>query len=323
VASRSSETAELLRRFGLRSTPQRRAILAAFSGESNEHLSADEVHARASQSLPDLGRGTVYATLAEFAGLGLLATFGAPEPVRYEANTEPHDHFHCRRCLRLFDHDLGIPTPRSPAGLRIERIELRAEGACQDCAAYESGLSEGVSAIHSGASAGAPLDRRGVAAKEVESPLGSLLVAASGDGVFRVAFEEHGDAPALRSLAAARRGSEAARRHLERACDQLRRFLAGETARLGFSVDWKAMPEGHGDALQAAAQIPFAEVCSYRELGADLPPRELGKSMGQNPVPIAVPCHRVTCGVEVPDIFVGGAERRHWLLSHERRHADV
>jgi Fur family transcriptional regulator, stress-responsive regulator len=43
---------ESLRARGLRSTPQRRAILAVLDGGRREHLSADEVHARASQALP-------------------------------------------------------------------------------------------------------------------------------------------------------------------------------------------------------------------------------------------------------------------------------
>ena len=43
--------------------------------------------------------------------------------------------------------------------------------------------------------------------------------------------------------------------------------------------------------------------------------------MGANPIPIAAPCHRVTRGIERPQIFVGGAERRRWLDAHERRHA--
>src|SRR5512132_4416217 len=99
----ASDVGHLLRELGLRSTPQRRAILLAFERGPAAHLSADEVHARASRELPDLGRGTVYATLAEFTELGLLAAFGTPDPVRYETNTAPHDHFRCRLCLRLFD----------------------------------------------------------------------------------------------------------------------------------------------------------------------------------------------------------------------------
>ena len=92
------DAGELLRARGMRSTPQRRAILSIFHGGRTEHLSADEVYAQASRSLPDLSRATVYATLAEFSELGLLLAFGSPEPVRYETNLEPHAHFFCDQC---------------------------------------------------------------------------------------------------------------------------------------------------------------------------------------------------------------------------------
>lgn len=99
--------ARMLRERALRVTPQRRAILQAFRGRGEEHLSADEVLSRASAAVPEIGRGTVYSTLAELTELGLLASVGNPEPVRYETNLDPHDHFQCCLCLRLFDVELG------------------------------------------------------------------------------------------------------------------------------------------------------------------------------------------------------------------------
>jgi Fe2+ or Zn2+ uptake regulation protein/O6-methylguanine-DNA--protein-cysteine methyltransferase len=315
------EIAELLRAFGLRSTPQRRAILGAFAGGSDEHLSADEVHARASQAMPDLGRGTVYATLAEFTELGLLAAFGAPEPVRYETNTEIHDHFRCRLCLRVFDFDLGQPSkPKRRKGFAIERIEVRAEGVCADCADYASGLRRGVKAIHSAELPGALLKQAGVAARGVDGPLGTLLMAANQQGLIRVAFEEHADAPALRALAATRRGSEAARQHLARAGALMQRYFSGQIASIESAIDWDALPEDKQEALRATREIPYAGKRSYLGLGANLPAKRLGMSLGENPIPVIVPCHRVTRGVEMPQSFVGGTERRHWLLSHEEQH---
>jgi methylated-DNA-[protein]-cysteine S-methyltransferase len=315
------EIAELLRAFGLRSTPQRRAILGAFVGGREEHLSADEVHARASQTMPDLGRGTVYATLAEFTELGLLAAFGAPEPVRYETNTANHDHFRCRLCLRVFDVDLGQPSePKRHKGFAIERIELRAEGVCADCADYDSGLRRGVKAIHSGKSSDAPLEQGGIAAREVDGPLGTLLLAASQKGLLRVAFEEHADVSALRALAATRRGSQAARQQLDRARELFRRYFSGQIGSIRAAIDWDALSEDEQEALRATREIPYAGKRSYLGLGVDLPAKRLGMSLGENPIPIVVPCHRVTRGVETPQSFVGGQERRRWLLSHEQQY---
>src|ERR1700743_1511298 len=147
----SDDVAGLLRRHQLRVTPQRRAILHAFRGTPDEHLSAEEVLSRASQAVPEIGRGTVYATLAELAELGLLGSVGNPEPIRYETNVAPHDHFRCRLCLRLFDVDLGgSDARRRPLdGYAIESVAVQAEGVCAECHAYVEGLSDGAADITS------------------------------------------------------------------------------------------------------------------------------------------------------------------------------
>jgi methylated-DNA-[protein]-cysteine S-methyltransferase len=316
----SPNAGDLLRELGLRSTPQRRAILLAFASGAAEHLSADEVHARASRELPDLGRGTVYATLAEFTEAGLLAAFGTPDPVRYETNTAPHDHFRCRLCLRLFDletlEDSERPVPR---GFMLERVETRGEGTCAECGAYQRGLRKGASSI---ASSGAlpQLLPRGVACLVADGPLGSIVLAASAVGLLRLAFEDHGDADALRARAASRRGNREAREHADRAADELQSYLLGQTTTIRCPLDWQALAARDRAALAATREIPYGDHRSYTALGREHRAYEVGLTMGANPIPIVAPCHRVTRGVERPQVFVGGSERRRWLDAHERRH---
>jgi Fe2+ or Zn2+ uptake regulation protein/O6-methylguanine-DNA--protein-cysteine methyltransferase len=319
------EAGELLRASGMRSTPQRRAILAVFRGGRTEHLSADEVYAHASRSLPDLSRGTVYATLAEFSELGLLSAFGAPEPVRYETNTSHHAHFRCRLCSRLFDLAGGLQDPEaiSDHGFTVERIETRAEGICVDCNDYDAGLKAGAQTILRSGPSGSALDTPGTAAAETDSPLGGLLLAASPQGLTRVAFEGHGDVDALRAHASSRRGSQAARRHLAEAAESLGRYFAGGVIRPDCAVDWEQLSVASPAALKATETIPYASHRSYSELDLQLPARDLGRMMGANPIPIVTPCHRVTRGIEIPTTFVGGSDRRHWLESHETDHPEA
>lgn len=135
----NADPGELLRQHGLRVTPQRRAILEAFKGGEDEHLSADEVQARASAAVQEISRGTVYATLAELTDLGLLVSVGQPEPVRYEVNLAAHDHFRCRLCLRLFDITFGDEklAARPLPGYAVESIVVRVEGVCHECLDYD------------------------------------------------------------------------------------------------------------------------------------------------------------------------------------------
>jgi Fe2+ or Zn2+ uptake regulation protein/O6-methylguanine-DNA--protein-cysteine methyltransferase len=318
---------DALKRHGLRTTPQRQAILKAFEAPPSEHLSAEEIHARASLTLTTLSRATVYATLAELTELGLLSAVGLPEPVRYEVNTARHDHFRCRVCLRLFD----LPSDSAPApkigarGFVVEHVDLRAEGICADCVHYEAGLREGVRAINEG-TRGRPwtdvLKRPNVASASTDGPLGTVLLAATPTGILRLAFEEHFDAGELRQRAASRRGTRSAQQHLKRAIDELGAFLAGELQAIGCPIDATGLSAAR-ESLNATRAIPYAGHNSYVKLIGDLSPRELGRWMGANPIPVILPCHRVARGKEIPQCFVGGLQRRQWLEQHEREYAPL
>lgn len=306
------DAGELLRAGGLRVTPQRRAILGAFSRDAAEHLSADEIHARASAVVPELGRGTVYAALAELTELGLLAARGSPEPVRYETNTAPHQHFRCRLCLRLFDVELGDPAPAGLEGFVVEQIAITAEGVCAECVVYDKGLRAGAKRARGRPSADLP---EGVAAATAETPVGALTLGATADGVVRSVFEGHGDVPALLQAVAGRRGSRAAREHLAAAKEVVAAYFAGRPVD-ACTIDWTRL-EG-GRSLRAAMAVPRARLASYDALDTPAGARELGRTLGSNPLAILVPCHRVTRGREMPGEYVGGAERRLALIELER-----
>jgi len=318
---------ETLKEHGLRTTPQRQAILKAFEALPSEHLSAEEIHGRASLTLTSLSRATVYATLAELTELGLLSAVGLPEPVRYEINTARHDHFRCRVCLRLFDlASDAAPVPQTgPRGFVIERVDLRAEGICADCVNYEAGLREGVRAINQGTDRRPwtdVLERPDVASASTHGPLGTVLLAATSTGILRLAFEEHFDVGELRERAASRRGSRTAQQHLKRAIDELAAFLAGELQEISTPIDSTGLNSAR-ESLNATRAIPYAGHNSYITLLGDLPPRELGRWMGANPIPVILPCHRVSRGKEIPPCFVGGLQRRQWLEEHEREYVSL
>ena len=321
MALTPDDAGKLLRARGMRSTPQRRAILSIFRGGRSEHLSADEVFAQASRSLTELSRGTVYATLAEFSELGLLSAFGSPEPVRYETNLEAHAHFRCHLCLRVFDLIAGRQDPGdiTDPGFVVELVETRAEGVCDECTAYGAGLSAGARSIIASGPPTDALGSAGVASAELPSPLGPLLLAATPLGLTRLAFEGHGDVAALRAHAVSRRGSHAARGHLAQAAAGLDRYFTGELSRPDCVIDWGALGPAAA-ALMTTTAIPYASRRSYHELDQSLSAHHLGQVLGANPIPIFTPCHRVGRGAETPQSFVGGADRRQWLESHEQTH---
>lgn len=75
---------------------------------------------------------------------------------------------------------------------------------------------------------------------------------------------------------------------------------------------------------QALREIPVGETRTYGELARQLrsSPRAVGQALGDNPVPIVVPCHRVvsSAGIGGFNHHAAGAaiEVKRWLLRHER-----
>jgi Fe2+ or Zn2+ uptake regulation protein/O6-methylguanine-DNA--protein-cysteine methyltransferase len=314
----ADDSGALLRRHRLRVTPQRRAILQAFRGTQDEHLSAEEVMSRASVAVPEIGRGTVYATLAELTEIGLLSSVGNPEPVRYETNVEPHDHFRCRLCLRLFDVELGgrEVSGRGLDGYVIESVWVHAEGICADCQSYERGMMDGAEGIMRSPT----LSEQTIAdlsCLRVDSPLGALALVASADGIVRVAFSDHADYDTLMKRATSRRGPGAGRGRLKDLGVTFGNYFTGDRQPAANLVDWRLMSELGAEALRVVQRIPYATSCSYNLLSSALGAYECGYVIGTNPVPLLIPCHRVSRGSERLEAYVGGVDRLHVLQTLE------
>jgi Fur family transcriptional regulator, stress-responsive regulator len=316
----SADPADALRTRNLRVTPQRRAILSAFSELPEEHLSADEVHARAAAQVPEIGRGTVYATLAELTELGLLAAQGAAEPVRYERNTSPHEHFRCRLCLRLYDVELPAPTVSSleRSGFAVESIAVVAEGVCVQCRDYERGLGEGAKAMRDRPQLTRDVvDALSCAVHEADG-LGPVALGATDAGIVRVAFEDHADFEQLAARARTRRGPRGARERVNHAIEAVDAYLGGDRGQAGDAMDWPTAGGISPGAMEATREIQYGRHRSYQQLDVDASAYDRGYAMGTNPMPVLLPCHRVRRGAVAPEEYVGGAERRRRLQDLEQ-----
>jgi Fur family ferric uptake transcriptional regulator len=132
---------ERLRERGWRVTAQRRAVAEAIAA-GNLHLSADEVHHRARQAIPEISLATVYNTLNELVAMGeLLKVQVASGPVRYDPNTATdHHHLVCTECDTLYDvFPTGVEGVALSAdeqrGFIIDQVDITFRGRCPSCAA--------------------------------------------------------------------------------------------------------------------------------------------------------------------------------------------
>lgn len=82
-----------------------------------------------------------------------------------------------------------------------------------------------------------------------------------------------------------------------RAREELAEYLAGVRSYLTVPVDLSGLPEFQRAVLAATREIPFGEVRSYQwvaeRVGRPRAVRAAGTALGDNPVPLLIPCHRV------------------------------
>lgn len=150
----------------------------------------------------------------------------------------------------------------------------------------------------------------------VETPVGTLLVAATDRGVCRISYT-----PDLDALAAAV-GPRVLRvpSRLAEARRQLEEYFAGERHDFDLDVDLR-VPAFQADVLRELARVPYGALATYGELAARIgkprAARAVGGALNRNPVPIVLPCHRVVGAKGALVGYAGGLDRKRALLELE------
>jgi methylated-DNA-[protein]-cysteine S-methyltransferase len=161
-----------------------------------------------------------------------------------------------------------------------------------------------------------------IAYRTVDSPVGSLLLAATGEGLMKVAFEVQDHDAVLASLAerVSPRILKAPAR-LDPVARQLDEYFAG--SRHGFDVplDWRLSSGFRRQVLDHLTRIGYGRTESYAEVaaGAGNPRavRAVGTACATNPLVLVVPCHRVVRSDGSAGGYAGGAEAKAALLALE------
>jgi Fe2+ or Zn2+ uptake regulation protein len=139
-----SELVQRLRARGWRITAQRRVVAEVLAGE-HIHLTADAIHSRAQQVLPEISLATVYNTLNELVDMGEVHEISTAEgPKRYDPNTTvAHHHLYCVRCGALRDVNpegtdrLSLPSSQQH-GFELLDMDIVFRGLCPDCSGSAS-----------------------------------------------------------------------------------------------------------------------------------------------------------------------------------------
>lgn len=137
--SHHTEMVESLRASGHRLTPQRESVLAVI-GESQAHLTAEEILRRVRTRYPYLNKSAVYRSLDLLTEIGLVTQTDLGQGrVEYELHQHPHHHhLVCRNCgaVSQVDHENFRPLGRRlkhKYGFRADLDHFAVFGTCRKC----------------------------------------------------------------------------------------------------------------------------------------------------------------------------------------------
>ena len=125
----SAQATMRLREAGLRPTRQRVELAGALFQGGDRHVTAESLHDEVARTGVKVSLATVYNTLHQFTGAGLLRQVVVDSSCSYfDTNTGDHQHFFVEDDGSLIDIPgehisvAGVPVP--PKGMEVDRIDV-------------------------------------------------------------------------------------------------------------------------------------------------------------------------------------------------------
>ncbi|GAA3880876.1 methylated-DNA--[protein]-cysteine S-methyltransferase [Leifsonia kafniensis] len=161
-----------------------------------------------------------------------------------------------------------------------------------------------------------------VAYRTLDSPVGVLLLAATEQGLVRVAFQREDHDAVLERLATAisPRILRAPAR-LDAVARELDEYFAGTRQRFDLPLDRRLSKGFQESVLAHLPEIGYGHTESYAQValaaGSPRAVRAVGTACATNPLPLVVPCHRVVRSDGSFGGYLGGVEAKQLLLHLE------
>ncbi len=129
------EISEFLKKRGVSPSIQRLKILN-YLRSKRIHPTAFMIHEEISKEIPTLSKTTIYNTMNLFVKKGIVSELCVGEgEVRYEINLQPHSHFRCTECGRVYDVkvDPKFFKIKKVDGHQIIHTSAYFTGKCREC----------------------------------------------------------------------------------------------------------------------------------------------------------------------------------------------
>lgn len=161
-----------------------------------------------------------------------------------------------------------------------------------------------------------------VAYTSMDSPFGPVTLAATETGLVRLnlpAYDRDDFLARLsREISPAILESPA---RLDDARRQLDAYFEGRLQEFTVPLDWRLIHGFQEKVLRATHAVPYGHTLTYGEVAAEAgnprAHRAAGTALGRNPIPLIVPCHRITRSGGIPGNYGGGPEMKRALLKLE------
>lgn len=155
------------------------------------------------------------------------------------------------------------------------------------------------------------------------TPIGTLLIAATDQGIVRVAFESEDFDTVLDSLAE-KIGPRILRApdQLVAAVEEIHQYFAGERHRFDLVLDHTLATGFRQSVQQSLTEIAYGHTATYKtvaeRIGKPQAVRAVGTACATNPLPILLPCHRVLRSDGGLGGYLGGIDAKKTLLDLEQ-----
>jgi len=161
-----------------------------------------------------------------------------------------------------------------------------------------------------------------VAYRTVDTPVGTLLLAATQKGLVRVAYASQDHDLVLEHLArdVSPRVLRAPAR-LDAVAREIEEYFAGRRRTFDVPLDLRLAHGFRRTVLSHLPEIGYGTTASYAAVakasGHPKAVRAVGSACANNPLPVVVPCHRVVRSDGTIGQYVGGVEAKETLLTLE------
>jgi len=126
---------EVLKEHDIAPSMQRVKILE-YLRNYKTHPTADMIYQALVDEMPTLSKTTVYNTLKTLTEKGILVALSLFEnEERYEYNTEPHIHFKCTECGKIYDISKTFECLKNEEieGHKVLEHHINLKGICKSC----------------------------------------------------------------------------------------------------------------------------------------------------------------------------------------------